>query len=349
MKQRLILLFSLLTAMIFLPGGSEILAQTATEIPVCSTCQKACNRGYVRVRGETFCSETCLAKKYFCALCGKTLGNRECPAFSTGTDIEENPIFFCPDCMKKPGCTFCISRKNVSELRDGRLICETCKKTAIFRTEDAIPILESAQKILQERFDFPIKADIPLTVLNKEEFWRRAEGTQISSNTLALHLTHFEGKTHLSDDGKILTIEMDEFDSGMIVLEGSPAALAFDSIVHELTHEFLRRKFYHFEDAKIEEGFCESIAAACSIYNGHPHLAERRITNPDPIYGDGFRLVYTLLQEKGWDETMKFLQENSQSMRDYIRTHITEILDAETLEHIRENNLKPKLKFGKIK
>ncbi|MDO4627638.1 MAG: hypothetical protein Q4C70_00485 [Planctomycetia bacterium] len=320
-----------------------------SEIPTCSVCEKSCNRGHIRVRDEIFCSETCLATKYSCASCGQTLGTRACPSFSTITDIEEKSVFFCPNCMEKSGCVFCGSRLETSQLPDKRIICSTCKKTAIFKTEDALPILQNAQKMLHERYGFPIKPNIPLAVVSQTEFHRRATGTKLTTNALALHLTHFQGKTQLSDDGKTLFVEMDELDSGMIVLEGSPAALAFDSIVHELTHEFLCRKFYHFDDPKIEEGFCESIAAACSIYNGHPHLATRRITNQDPIYGDGFRLMYTMLQDKGWDETMKFLKENSQSMRDYIRNNLTEVLDSATIEHIKKNNLKPKLKFGKIR
>lgn len=317
------------------------------QIPVCSVCGKACTGRYVKVRGEVFCSEECLKKKYFCSGCGVTLGTRTNPAFSTMVDVNEKPIFFCQECMKKTGCSFCGSRKETISLKDGRTICSTCRESAIFKTEDAEPIQEAAQKMLHEYFDYPIRS-ISLEVLSRDEFRKQTEGSRATPNALAFHLAHFSGKTQLSDDGKLLQIEMDELDSRMIVLEGSPAALVFDSIAHELSHEFLRRKFYHFEDPVIEEGFCEAIAAACSILNGHPSFAERRITNPDPIYGEGFRKIYSMLQDEGWDAAMKFLKANSQPMEEYVKNHLDEVLDAESAQFLKGKNVKPKLKFGPI-
>ena len=63
---------------------------------------------------------------------------------------------------------------------------------------------------------------------------------------------------------------------------------------------------------------------------------------------DGFRLIYPMLQDQGWEAVMEFLGKNSQPMKEYVREHIHEMLDSETAEFIRKNKLRPKLKFGKI-
>ena len=317
-------------------------------IPVCSVCGKNIVNRYSIVRNEKFCSEKCLAERYSCANCGVTLGTSENPGFSTIRDIKEREIFFCSRCTKEAGCSFCASRKKTTSLRDGRLICSTCRELAIFTTEDARPILKAAQGMLEKEFGFPKNPDIPLKVLPKSEFLQEAKNALVTTEALALHQTNVTGQFFLSEDGRELQIDLKELDSGMLILEGAPAPMAFDSIVHELTHEFLCRKFYHFEDAKIEEGFCESMAAACSILNGHPSLAERRISNQDPIYGDGFRLIYSMLQEKGWDETMSFLRKNSISIEEYFREHPEEFLDQETMEYLKKHKLKPEIKFGSI-
>lgn len=319
-----------------------------TQIPYCSVCGKRCTGRYSILRNANFCSAECIGKKFSCASCGVTLGVGENAAFSTLKDIQEKELLFCGTCMEKPGCTFCGSRKETALLPDKRTACATCRSLAVFKTEDARPILESVQKMLAERFGFPVNPSIPLKVLPYEEFHQHRKDHSSRSDALALHLTEISGHTWLSDDGKTLYVEMNSLDSGMLVLEGAPGPLVFDAIAHELTHEFLRRKFYHFADAKIEEGFCESIAAACSIFNGHPTLALRRIGNPDPVYGDGFRLIYPMLQDQGWEAVMEFLGKNSQPMKEYVREHIHEMLDSETAEFIRKNKLRPKLKFEKI-
>lgn len=324
-----------------------VLQAAETRVPVCTVCGKACTGKYYTKDGKIFCSDACIGKVYSCSSCGTALGTSANPRFTTMKDIHEKPLLFCSECMKKPGCYFCGSRKSTTPLPDGRIICVTCREHAVFTTEQAEPLLRSARKMLFEKFGFPNDREIPMKVVSADEFRKHLSSSNANSNAMALHLTQFSGETQLSEDGKILTIRMTELDSGMVVLEGSPAELAFDSIVHELTHEFLRRRFYHFEDSKIEEGFCESIAAACSIFNGCPSLAQRRAGNEDPIYGDGFRMMYTMLQEKGWDETMKFLEANSQSLKTYVRMHLEEVVDAETREHLKKNNLHPKIRFVK--
>ncbi|MBE6425590.1 MAG: protein DA1 [Planctomycetaceae bacterium] len=323
-------------------------ASPKPQLPYCSVCGKRCTGRYMVLRNEKFCSSECIGTKFSCASCGVTLGVGENTAFSTLKDIQEKELLFCGACMEKPSCTFCGSRKETALLPDKRISCATCRSLAVFKTEDARSILTSVQKMLAERFGFPVDPDIPLKVLPYEEFHQHRKDYSSSSEALAFHLTEVSGHTWLSDDGKTLYVEMDTLDSGMLVLEGAPGPLVFDAIAHELTHEFLRRKFYHFEDPKIEEGFCESIAAACSIFNGHPSLALRRIGNPDPVYGDGFRLIYPMLQDQGWEAVMEFLGKNSQPMKEYVRAHIYEMLDAETAEFIRKKKLRPKLKFGKI-
>ncbi len=319
----------------------------AKEAPACCVCGKKCTGKYYIKDGKAFCSDACLGKLYRCASCGVALGTSANPRFTTLKDIHENDIYFCQECMKKTGCYFCGSRKGTTQLRDGRTICSTCSEHAIFKTEDAIPILKAARKMLYENFGFPNDREIPLKVVTTVEFQRHLSHSHATPNALALHLTEVNGSTQLSDDGKILTVQLEEIDSGMIVLEGSPAEMAFDSIAHELTHEFIRRRFYHIDDPKIEEGFCEAIAAACSILHGFPSLATRRISNDDPIYGDGFRIMYTMLQDRGWDETMKFLKKHSQSVEQYFQSHLNEVLDADMQEHLKKNNLHPRVRFVK--
>ena len=155
--------------------------------------------------------------------------------------------------------------------------------------------------------------------------------------------------SQFSPDGKVLTIELQEVDSGMLVVAGAPTAVAFDSIVHELTHDFLRKEDYYFiDDPLIEEGFCEAVAAICSTIHGNPQLSKNRFTSNLPIYGDGFRKMIGMLREKGWTETLNFIKSHSLTHEEYVRKNLLTCINQEQAETIKKKQVMPKIVFGKV-
>ena len=332
--------------------GSLVLVFTAAlllaaESRVCSVCGKACTGGYFTLGDETFCSETCLGKKYSCASCGVTLGVAPNTKFKIVTDVNEKKLYFCASCMEKPGCRYCGSRKQ-TELVNGVPICATCRESVINKTEEAVPLLKEAQDLLAEKFHFPKNPALKMEVVSREEFDRRTASSAFPSNVGAVHITHSSVKSQFSPDEKVLTIELEETDSGLLVIAGAPKAVVFDSIVHELTHDFLRGKYYFIDDPIIEEGFCEAMAAMCSMQHGNPQLATNRFTSQLPVYGEGFRKMYGMLKEKGWNETLDFIKSHSLTRKQYISKNLLTCINKEQAEIIKKKKVKPKIVFGKV-
>lgn len=319
----------------------------AAESRICSVCGKACTGGYYVLGNETFCSETCLGKKYSCASCGVTLGIGANSKFKIVTDVNEQKLFFCESCMQKPGCKYCGSRKQTAVV-DGVPLCVTCRESVVRTTKDAVPLLKEAQELLAKEFHFPINPTLKMEVVSREEFDRRTASSGLPSNAGAVHITHSTVKSQFSPDEKILTIQLEEVDSGMLVVAGAPKAVAFDSIVHELTHDFLRKDFYFIDDPLIEEGFCEAIAALCSTIHGNPKLAKDRFTSELPIYGDGFRKMIGMLREKGWTETLNFIKSHSLTHEEYVRKNLLTCINQEQAETIKKKQVMPKIVFGKL-
>jgi len=317
------------------------------ESRVCSVCGKTCTGGYYQLGNETFCSETCLGKKYFCSSCGVTLGIGPNTKFQIVTDINEKKLFFCASCMQKPGCVHCGSRKQTEKV-NGSLVCATCREVMITKTEQAVPLLKEAQQLLAETFHFPINPKIKMEVVSREEFERRTARQGLPAYAEAVHMTSMNITSQLSPDEKTILVEVNEIDSGMLVISGAPRAKAFDSIVHELTHDFLRKDCYTIDDEVIEEGFCEAVAAICSTLRGNPKLAKDRFKNDLPVYGEGFRKMYAMLQEKGWEETLKFIKSHSLTRKQYIRKNLLTCIDPGQAAYIKEKHLNPKVVFGKV-
>ncbi|MCR5165367.1 MAG: hypothetical protein K6C40_15295 [Thermoguttaceae bacterium] len=320
----------------------------AAESRICSVCRKACTGGYYTLGDETFCSETCLGKKYSCASCGVTLGVEPNTKFKIVTDVNEEKLFFCESCIQKPGCRYCGSRKQTAMVH-GEPLCVTCRQSVVSTTKDAVPLLKEAQELLAKKFYFPINPKLEMEVVSREEFERRTSSSGLPSNAGAVHITKSKVKSQFSFDEKTLTIELEEIDSGMLVVAGAPSAVAFDSIVHELTHDYLRKEdCYFIDDPLIEEGFCESIAAICSMLHGNPQLAKNRFTSDLPVYGDGFRKMYGMLKEKGWNETLKFIKSHSLTHEEYVRKNLLTCINQGQAETIKKKKVMPKIVFGKV-
>jgi hypothetical protein len=87
------------------------------------------------------------------------------------------------------------------------------------------------------------------------------------------------------------------------MLYGMPAALATETLAHELGHVWCREQRLHL-DAGDEEGFCNVLACLALQRLGQQHDAPERIkamfANPDPIYGDRFRQQWQAMQRQGW-------------------------------------------------
>ena len=331
--------------------GSLFLFCTAAllqaESHICSICGKACKGKYYQLEDEIFCSETCLGKKYSCASCGAILGIGQNARFQITKDFQGKEIYFCATCMQKPGCTYCGSHKEIAMV-NGEPLCASCRESIITTTKEAIPILKEAQEMLAKNFNFPVNPSLKREVVSREEFERRTASSSLPPNVGAVHITNSSVLSQFSPDEKVLTIELEEIDSGMLVVSGAPRAVVFDSIVHELTHDFLRGYCYYIDDPIIEEGFCEAIAGICSTLHGNPQLTQNRFTNETPVYGEGFRKMFGMLKEEGWVETLNFIKSHSLTRKEYISKNLLTCINKSHADIIRKKKQKPKIVFGKV-
>jgi hypothetical protein len=86
------------------------------------------------------------------------------------------------------------------------------------------------------------------------------------------------------------------------VLRGLPAFVFGRVVAHELGHAWLAQFGARPADPAVEEGVCELISYAWLKRAATPHaetLREMIRDNPDPLYGNGFRMVYAAVRHHG--------------------------------------------------
>ncbi len=80
------------------------------------------------------------------------------------------------------------------------------------------------------------------------------------------------------------------------VLKNTPKDRLIDALAHELTHDHIRHNVGEVKNLANEEGFCELVAALYNKAKGQGYLNTLKMTNPDPVYGDGFRKMLKIYQ-----------------------------------------------------
>ena len=100
------------------------------SLPECSVCAKRIKGSYLTSNDKIFCSQKCYESTLpECTVCGKRS--------AAGALAAYNSFFACPDCLRKPRCFSCQIPTGGRKLNDGRVICPTCSKTAVYNENTA--------------------------------------------------------------------------------------------------------------------------------------------------------------------------------------------------------------------
>ncbi|MDR2208238.1 MAG: protein DA1 [Azoarcus sp.] len=169
---------------------------------------------------------------------------------------------------------------------DGRIICAPCHRTAIKHGHQ----LEAVWQHVRHCF-----AELGLTIRWDQVFLRlqdRRAMQQVGANTVGYAQ---------------VVICRDRIDSRVVMLYGMPAALAVETLAHELGHVWCCEQHVRFSpDSKDEEGFCNVLGCLALQRLGQQHNAPERIramfANPDPVYGEKFRQQWQTMQKLGWND-----------------------------------------------
>ena len=249
-------------------------------LPVCDVCGKRFKEGFIS-GDKNYCSRACLETTFReCTHCHR----RE----PKGIVLGEN-IFICEYCKELPSCAACQMPldKFAKELDDGRSLCRSCAREAIFSQSEAESLMTQLRQTLADKFKMGTDHAIKFELCNRTELKKESQGDGERELGLFIFnhstLTFFGRPIRNKEDYRIL------------ILNGQPPDFFRSVGAHELAHDWMEENLPHIDDPQIREGFAEFVAWAFAKSEKLDRIPWRMEYNTDEIYGDGFRKVRDMM------------------------------------------------------
>lgn len=270
---------------------------------VCAHChQPFAGRSYYERGGQPYC-ESCYDQLFRqrCTVCGNPIkgtyytdhwGNSYCKAHENTT----------PRCFS---CGRLIAQRLTGggvRFRDGRTMCNLCRKTGIDTPEQGRPVLDQVRRTLAT-FGLDLgTVSIPLRLGSQSELGN-------STRTATVPVAGKCRTTSWSQQGQVIRREVEE----ILVLHGLPCEHFAATVAHELGHAWVALNVLSGLPQTVEEGLCELAEHLWLRRQGTPEAA-RRIQlmeqNEDPVYGAGFRAAQRALNGRTPQELFGFVRTN---------------------------------------
>ena len=306
-----------------------------SKLPTCEVCGQKSNK-YITVNGKTYCGRECATTVGpHCIVCKKALFgtkylkgenanfcNEEC--FLTTTpkcilcsqkSIEMCKITgkdYCANCAKLEKCDACGLPSNGSKLTDGREICKSCLQLGVQDELKATEIYLNVKKILSTKFNIETTEDLPLSLIDKVELLKIKGSANPADKGFYRQKESQSFKKIVDSNGKEISKEKTGSSVGdrhVYILSYMPMNHFRNVAAHELMHNWQMINYPQIEDLKIEEGLAEYMAYLLNIDEKDTDLAQRKMENKDPVYGDGFLLVKEWDKGKGIEDIKAKLKE----------------------------------------
>ncbi|MFO1518774.1 MAG: hypothetical protein U1F57_03785 [bacterium] len=220
-----------------------------------------------------------------CCLCREPLSGRVAQDAWGNSAHLTHRISFCGSCERilSP-----YSSGGAYQYSDGRLICGFCKKIAVTDSVEANRGRRKVLDLLEKAGFLGIPKNVKIVLAHPRSLSAHARGRPTSGLTL----THF----HFNNYKRSGTTHQ------IGILHGLPK-VEFEAVMaHELLHVWQHENGIHFSPM-YAEGLCE--LGGFLVYSEDSsdlarHFLEKMKRNPDPVYGNGFRLMLEKLKKVGW-------------------------------------------------
>lgn len=251
------------------------------------------------------CHPECQSKPVTCSVCGKSIhtyqedfwGNIACPQHAHTCHYCGRFLSSATHSGRKIQIPYYGDR---SASTYSTWICGLCDDTLITTPALVEECRREVMSLYRQNGIVGIPADIPIHLSDLRDAARRSGGLIMGLNR-----------------GRISS-SRSRYSCEIWVYHRLPRLVFCGVLAHELLHSWLA--LYAIElPSEEEEGFC-NLGEELVLRQDHTPYGAYRIhgleTSPDPIYGDGFRLMHERLSKLGWKGLMDaLLWEKSKSVR----------------------------------
>ncbi len=294
--------------------GRSFCNKTCAEaaLPKCSYCQKPCGSRIINAENRVFCSSACAENALLphCSRCDQP--------FRAGKQLPTpyGTFQYCLKCAEQPGCFVCERHeRDLERLPDGRYRCRMCGASAVRDFDDALKLFHEVRARLVKKLNF--RNDHAIT-LRLEAFNRTGAGEAGPVREFGLYM--YNGREIYSQPAALefwkkreITVRRENESCLIVALDNLPRVKLAEVLAHELAHDYMQHRWPYIQDEKIREGFAEAVAAEYNRLTNAEKWNYRMEKSPDPIYGDGYRLVRAWQQKGGWPAVARRLEAENQA------------------------------------
>ena len=277
------------------------------SLPKCSVCKKPAR---ISVGEKHFCSQKCLKSTWpKCSHCKRRVKG--------GVLRGLNKQFLCKACSGKPKCFSCHMPADFAKLGDGRRICKTCNKTAVSDFVKIKKIVNEVRKLMKKQLHLSTDHDIKYRMVSLNELQGK---TTHKHQGIELGLYRFDQlvekiitkKTFLGKSTTSTEEYIKEENHTIYFLYGIPENKLREVAAHELAHDWMQELYPEITDLKVKEGWAEYVASRVNIIYGRGEMNKRMAQNPDPIYGEGYRMIKKIADQEDPEAIIKFFRQKSE-------------------------------------
>ena len=272
--------------------------------PVCSRCGQIIGEKYLEAEGRKFCSSSCFEHTLpKCEICKS--------AIHSGYSITRRN--YCEDCLEKsPTCFSCgFPAAYPSELSDGRITCNACRRWAVSDMDSALQHFETARLQLEAWTRLKFSTVPALELVDRTMMEERSGSIRKSDSPLPVRGL-YSRQTYMRKHGIFGAWKHNpENDRETIYLIDHLHDEAFRiAATHELMHDLVHEHFPRLEDAPlwVHEGICQFAAAQYCLRRNYRDALEGIETCSDPDYGDGYRYINNLAGFDGWHALRRWME-----------------------------------------
>ena len=274
--------------------------------PLCSVCKRRCGPEYLTSGDRAFCSRHCLEKPLpVCRICGSKL---------TGTYRKlltpDGELLYCNECAALPRCFACRLPGRGTSLPDGRRLCADCGRAPVTDRGEAGKIFEQTRTLVSRLLGDAPSCRLQFFLADRPLLQRRLaeSGRKWSDEELGLY--HFEQNSRiLYRNDRPVEERVLNRRCAVYVLDYLPRERFIESCAHEIAHDWMQHHAGARYPEEIREGFAEYVAALADRASGRPEMVRRMESNPDPIYGGGYRKVAAYAQRYGLNGLLNTLRQ----------------------------------------
>ncbi len=280
------------------------------KLPKCAVCGKPVQSGF-QANGKAYCSQECLASIFpTCYLCGQKSGS--------GAICGYNGHFFCAKCAEKDKCFICGEPASGEALSDGRDICKACNKSSIKDFKEAVTLFNAVRLTMSKRLGLATEHNIKIVIVDWPGLASLVPAGISSPDAIEMGLYRYEETVETitekkrdwkgKETSRVVDKKVTDKSDTIFILSRLSREKFIEVAAHELAHDWMQYNYPQINSALVKEGFSEYIASCMNKIYGNEDLNKRMESSPDPIYGEGFRMIRRIAGTEGINAVLRAMK-----------------------------------------